>query len=156
MTIDKKKDDIHEKNSFFARLKAKLWGERKEQAEPDENHEIHLEPKYWPEVKDFMGSLDKIIETHTIDDANIKRINQRIVSYIEEQINKKGQVDDINARYSGLNTLVDRILSNNLGKVVGMKTGTTSTAEFSDAVSEFKIKLSHKKQSEIGQDDKPF
>jgi len=156
MTTDNKKDDIHKKASFFDRLKAKLFSSNNERAESNESHEIHLEPKYWPEVKDFMGSLDEIIETHTIDDPNIKRINQRIISYIEEQINKKGQVDDINARYSGLNTLADRILSHNLSKVVGMKSGVNSTADFSDAVSEFKIKLSHKKQSEVEQDDSPL
>jgi hypothetical protein len=152
MTSDNQRDDLHENLSLLGRIKAQLFGDAKSKSKNKltNEREIHLEPKYWPEVKDFMGNLDNIIESHTIDDNNIKRINQRIVDYIEEQINKKGQVEDLNTRYSGLNTLVDRILSNNLSKLVGLKEGTTSTADFSNAANEFKIKLSHKKENEIG------
>tara|TARA_R110002110_G_scaffold415836_1_gene657257 strand:- start:19183 stop:19653 length:471 start_codon:yes stop_codon:yes gene_type:complete len=153
MTTDNPKEALHEKTSLLGRIKAKLCGKAKNEIESDCEREIHLEPKYWPEVKDFMDNLDNIIESHTIDDNNIKRINQRIIDYIEEQINTKGQVEDINMRYSGLNTLVDRILSNNLSKLVGLKEGARSTADFSNAVNDFKIKLSHKKENEIKQDD---
>lgn len=149
MSTDQSNDDMHAKPGIFAKVLRLFKGSDKNVS--DNERKIHLEPKYWPEVKQFMDSLDDIIGSHTIEDDNIKRINQRVVDYIEEQINKKGQVEDIHARYSGLNTLADRILSNNLNKLVGLKESTHSSAEFSDAVKAFKVKLNEKKQAELDQ-----
>ncbi|MBS0286048.1 MAG: hypothetical protein JSR17_02045 [Proteobacteria bacterium] len=111
--------------------------------------EYHLEPKYWPEVIDFINNLNQLIETHTIDDTNIKHINQRIVDYVVDQINVKGSVVDIEQRYSGLNTLADRMLSSTFNKIVGLKHESTTHADFSEAVSNFKKRLAVRHQNEI-------
>lgn len=114
----------------------------------DENREIHLEPKYWPEVMDFIEQLNDLVDTHTIEDNNIRRVNQRIITYIEDQINHKGQLEDLESRYMALNTLADRILSHHLSKIVGIKESTSSTADFSEAVRTFKERLAQKLQAE--------
>ena len=147
MNIQKENENMHEKPSIFARI-LRFFFREKSQSLAKKEGEIHLEPKYWPEVQHFMKNLDQIVESHTIQDENIKRINQRVIDYIEDQINKKGQVEDINARYNGLNTLADRILSNNLNKLVGLKEGS-HTADFSNAVKDFKHELHEKKQAEL-------
>ncbi len=111
--------------------------------------EFHLEPKYWPEVKDFIDNLNHLIEIHTIEDSNVQHINQRIVDYVEDQINVKGQLKDVEQRYSALNTLADRILSNTISKIVGLKHVPTTHADFSEAVELFKKRLQKRHQNEI-------
>lgn len=114
-----------------------------------EKDKFHLEPKYWPEVKHFLDELNHAIEEHTIHDGNISQINQRIVDYIEEQINHKGQIEDIEERYSALNTLADRILSNSFNKIVGLKHSETTNTDFSDIIKNFKIDLEKRHREEI-------
>jgi hypothetical protein len=111
--------------------------------------ELHVEPKYWPEVRDFINNLNHIIETHTIEDSNVAHINQRIVEYVEQQINKKGQLADINQRYYALDTLADRLLSNTFNKIVGLKHVETTHADFTDAVAQFKNRLHARYKGEL-------
>ncbi len=111
--------------------------------------EFHLEPKYWPEVKDFIDNLNHLIQIHTIEDSNIQHINQRIVDYVEDQINVKGQLKDVEQRYSALNTYADRILSSTISKIVGLKHIPTTHADFSEAVELFKKRLEKRHQNEI-------
>src|SRR5689334_13828416 len=59
----------------------------------------HLEAKYWPEVKDYMETLQGLIKTHTIEDDNAMQVNERITNYIWQQINKKGSIEDLDKRY---------------------------------------------------------
>lgn len=111
-------------------------------------HEFHLEPKYWPEVREFIDTLNHIIKNHTIEEPNIQYINQRIIDYVIEQINVKGALDDVTERYNALNELSDRILANNLSKIVGLKHDMGTNPEFSHAVEEFKQKLMMRRQAE--------
>ena len=85
------------------------------------SHIIHLEPKYWPEVTDYMKKLSAIVKTNTIDDENVHSVNERILNYVLDQINKKGSIQDIEQRYLALETLADRILVVELVKIVGLK-----------------------------------
>lgn len=112
-------------------------------------HQRNLEPKYWPQVKDFLDAITEIIESHTIEDSNVQVINQRIVDYIADQINKKGAIEDVKERYLALDTLADRILVNNLSKIVGLKKSEGQRPEFSDAVNEFKKHLHERHQQEL-------
>ncbi len=109
----------------------------------------HLEPRYWPEVIDFIDNLNHLIELNTIQDSNIQHINQRIVDYVVDQINVKGSLKDIEQRYSALNTLADRIQSNTINKIVGLKHVSTTHADFSEAVDKFKKRLAQRHQNEI-------
>ncbi|MBS0290057.1 MAG: hypothetical protein JSS07_08510 [Proteobacteria bacterium] len=113
-----------------------------------EEEEFHLEPEYWLEVKDFIDNLNHLIEAHTISDGNVQRINQRIVNYIVEQINLKGSLTDIDEKYSALNTLADRLMSNTFSKIVGLKHENSTHAEFSNAVDQFKKRLEMRHQHE--------
>ena len=106
----------------------------------------HLEPKYWQEVIDFMNSIKSIIEKNTIDDDNVRHVNDRIITYVEEQINKKGAMKDRQERYAALDTLADRILVNNLSKIAGLK--HTEGRAFTDAVKQFKDSLHRRKVEE--------
>ncbi|MFI4937339.1 MAG: hypothetical protein ACHQJ6_02385 [Candidatus Berkiellales bacterium] len=112
-------------------------------------HPDQVEPKYWPEVVDFMETLNTIIDSHTIEDSNIQIINQRIVDYVQEQINIKGSLDDIEQRYLALDTLADRILVRNLSRIVGLKQNESTRAEFSEAIEHFKHRLHQRHQHEI-------
>src|SRR5438132_6564210 len=96
--------------SFFK----KLFSKRPTANGDSQDEEIHLEPKYWQEVIDFINTVNNLIKIHTIEDPNIEHVNTRIVDYIVEQINLKGSIKDAEQRYLALNTLADRILSNNL------------------------------------------
>jgi len=111
--------------------------------------EIHLEPKYWPEVKHFMNKINDIVVHSTIEDNNIHLVNQRIIDYVEKQINTKGSLEDIEQRYMALNTLADRILYNNLSKIVGLKHDKNSHADFTEAVAEFKRELEKRHQDDL-------
>lgn len=115
---------------------------------------IHLEPQYWPEVRDFMKNLNNLIETHTITDTNLQGVNQRILDYVLQQINIKGSIQDIEERYVALNTLADRILLKNLGKIVGLKENASTHADFSDAVEHFKKQLHIRYQAELKQPER--
>lgn len=110
---------------------------------------FHLEPKYWPEVKHFIDELNHAIEAHTIHDGNIAQINQRIVDYVEDQINHKGQIEDIEERYSALNTLADRILSNSFNKIAGLKHSENTNTDFSDIIKNFKVNLEKRHREEV-------
>ncbi len=110
---------------------------------------FHLEPKYWPEVVDFIDNLNQLIEANTISDSNIQHINQRIVDYVVDQINVKGSLKDIEQRYSALNTLADRIQSSTINKIVGLKHVSTTHADFSEAVDKFKKRLAIRHENEI-------
>lgn len=110
---------------------------------------IHLEPKYWPEVKDYMETLQELIKTHTVEDDNVAEVNERITNYIWQQINKKGSIQDIKKRYLALDTLADRILVTLLGKLAGLKEGEGTRAEFSEATSQFKKRLAARQIEEI-------
>lgn len=110
-----------------------------------------LEPKYWQEVIDFMETLDHLIKTYTIEDDNLRHVNQRIVDYVQEQINLKGSIKDIEERYSALDTLADRILTNNLSKIVGLKHTESSQAEFTEAIINFKKRLHHRYLEELNE-----
>ena len=114
----------------------------------DPTHErgAHLEPKYWQEVIDFMNAIKSIIEKNTIDDDNVRHVNERIITYVEEQINKKGSMKDRQERYAALDTLADRILVNNLSKIAGLK--HTEGRAFTDAVKQFKDSLHRRKAEE--------
>lgn len=116
--------------------------------------EFHLEPKYWQEVMDFIDKINELIKTHTIEDNNIQQVNQRIVDYIKEQINVKGEIKDIEVRYAALDTLADRILANSLNKIVGLKHSDNSRAEFSHTVAEFKRRLHQRHQAELAYNQK--
>ena len=135
---------------FLRRLFFKMYYLQKEKMlTPGKDKEIHLEPKYWSEVRELMGTLHNIIETHTTQEENIRIINQRILDYIEEQINVKGSIEDIEERYSALDTLADRILVKNLDKIVGLKHEGSTHAEFSEAIRHFKNRLHQRRQEEI-------
>ncbi len=129
----------------------KLFSRHKEAEEHHERivDEYHREPKYWPEVIDFIDNINHLIEINTISDSNIQHINQRIVDYMIDQINSKGSVEDIEQRYFALNTLADRILSNTLNKIVGLKHMPTTHADFTEAVGLFKKRLAQRQQNEI-------
>lgn len=143
---DKHSKDIQEKLSFLDRIIAIF---RKEDKTADLlDREFHLEPKYWPEVKEFIETLHTTIENHTIDDPNIQRVNNRIVDYILEQINNKGQIEDAEERHKALKTLTDRILSHNLNKIVGLKQNTEANTDFSDTVHVLQSKLLKRYQEE--------
>lgn len=111
---------------------------------------VHLEPKYWPEVMDFIQRLRAIIDESTIEDENIKIVNQRIVDYIEHEINVKGSIEDINKRYDALHTLADRILVKNISKLVGLKYSSTN-ADFSETIEIFKHRLTKRQEEELQQ-----
>lgn len=143
----KHSDEVQQKLSLFDKIIAMF--KRGSQSADHLDREIHLEPKYWPEVKEFIDNLNAIIDNHTIVDSNIHRVNERIVEYILEQINKKGQIEDVEQRYSALRTLSDRILSHHLNKVVGLKESTNSNTDFSDAVHSFQVKLELRHQQEL-------
>lgn len=120
--------------------------------EHDETHledNFHLEPKYWPEVIEFIDNLNHVIETHTIIGANVQHINQRIVDYVAHQINVKGSMEDLDKRYSALDTLADRILSNTFSKIAGLKHQESTHADFTDVVVHFKKRLHQRYQDEI-------
>lgn len=122
---------------------------KEEKGRSDFEKEIHLEPKYWPQVKHFMDDLQHIIKVHTIDDSNVQDVNQRILDYIQNQINVKGSLDDIEARYTALDTLADRLLVKNLSKIVGLKQNDSTRAEFSEAVETFKKSLHERHAEEV-------
>ena len=113
-----------------------------------EPHIIHLEPKYWPEVTDYMKKLSAIVKTNTIDDKNVHSVNERILNYVLDQINKKGSIQDIEQRYLALETLADRILVVELVKIVGLKQKEGSRAEFTEPTFAFKKRLTERKKSE--------
>lgn len=127
----------------------KLFHRQHAKAREVSEGQYDLEPKYWPEVVDFIDNLNHLIEIHTIDDSNIKRINERIVDYVVDQINVKGSMQDIEERYDALNTLADRMLSNTFNKIVGLKRETSTQAGFSEAVVKFKKRLAIRHQNEI-------
>lgn len=110
---------------------------------------FHLEPKYWPEVIEFMNNLNQVIETHTISGSNVQHVNQRIIDYVAEQINVKGQVEDVDKKYSALDTLADRILSNTFSKIAGLKHEENTHADFTDIVLQFKKRLHQRYQDEV-------
>lgn len=114
-----------------------------------EAHTIHLEPKYWPEVTDYIHNLSNIVKCNTIEDDNIQQVNERILSYVLDQINKKGSIDDFETRYLALQTLADRILLIELGKIVGLKHNAGTTAQFSEATQLFKKRLMMRRESEM-------
>lgn len=115
-------------------------------------HTIHLEPKYWPEVMDYMQNLSDIVKSNTIEDDNIQQVNERILTYILDQINKKGSIEDLEARYLALETLADRILLVELGKIVGLKQNEGTIAQFSEATKNFKERLITRRKSELHPD----
>ena len=127
--------------AFFKRL----FGKSSSTPKTLKEEELRLEPKYWQEVIDFMTTLKNIVHKHTIDDDNVRHVNDRIITYVEEQINKKGAVKDRSQRYAALDTLADRILVNNLSKIAGLK--HTEGTEFSEAVKRFKEDL-HRRQTQ--------
>lgn len=118
------------------------------------NGKDHLEAQYWPEVKHFMDEIDKLVETHTIDDDNIRVVNQRILDYMVTQINAKGSIENIEQRYAALNTLADRILVNNLSKLVGVKKTDSTSADFTSAVDHFKEALEKRHELEVKSTEK--
>lgn len=114
---------------------------------------IHLEPKYWPEVMDYMETLQGIIKNNTIEDDNVAQVNERITDYILQQINKKGSIEDINKRYMALDTLADRILVIELSKLAGLKQNEGSRTEFSDLTKAFKKRLAARRVEDIRNQD---
>lgn len=118
-------------------------------AKDQELHAIHLEPKYWPEVMDYMQSLSSIVKSNTIEDDNIQQVNDRILTYVLDQINKKGSIHDLKARYLALETLADRILLIEVGKIVGLKQSEGTTAQFSEATQIFKKRLMARRENEL-------
>lgn len=126
--------------------KSKL-AEGQDKIQIDDN--FHLEPKYWPEVIEFINNLNHVIETHTIAGANVQHINQRIVDYVAHQINVKGSVVDLDKRYSALDTLADRILSNTFSKIAGLKHQENTHADFTDVIIQFKKRLHQRYQDEV-------
>lgn len=147
MSHKKHSDEVQQKLSLLDKIIAVFKGEKTDPEAALKRGE-HLEPKYWPEVKEFIDLLNEIVASHTISDANVERINHRIVEYIEEQINIKGQIENVEERYSSLKTLSDRILTHNLNKLVGLKVSTDSNTDFSDAVNLFKYRLEERKMKE--------
>jgi hypothetical protein len=149
---------MQQNQSFFdqlARYFVEHWeivrgwfGQEQSQQKEDKRR---LEPKYWPEVMDLMDTLNKLIESHTIDDINIRHVNTRILEYLEEQINTKGTLSNLDQRYSALDTVADRFLTNSLNKIVGLKHQEDSHAEFSEAISIFKKRLRERKDQELKQ-----
>jgi hypothetical protein len=109
---------------------------------------LKVEPKYWPEVVDFMNQLKTIVNKNTIDDGNVHSLNDRIISYVEKEINQKGKLPDIEKRYAALDELADRILVVSLGKIVGMKKTSDTQAVFTDAVTHLKNALHERKRVE--------
>ena len=135
------------KKGFFTWLKNLFSGKGKAGSDkPLYEHGRHLEPKYWQEVIDFMDSIKGIIDKNTIDDENIRHVNDRIITYVADQINKKGEMKDRAERYAALDTLADRILVNNLSKIAGLK--HTEGRAFTDAVKQFKDSLHRRKAEE--------
>jgi hypothetical protein len=96
-----------------------------------------------------MDHINNIVTSHTIDDDNIRIVNQRILDYMMKEINAKGSIEDIEKRYYALSTLADRILVNNLSKLVGLKKDEFKGPEFSEAVSDFKRELQKRHEREI-------
>lgn len=113
-----------------------------------EAHSIHLEPKYWPEIRDYIDTLRDIIERNTISDQNIQQVNERIVEYVLEQINRKGLIADPTQRYLALETLVDRVLLVDLSKIAGLKQNEGTQAQFSQATAELKKHLMNRQREE--------
>jgi len=111
--------------------------------------EIRMEARYWPEVQEFMNTLNALVKSHTIDDSNVEHINGRIMEYILHQINAKGAIENVNERYEALDTLADRILSNSLSKIVGLKHNESNYAEFTEVVEHFKERLHQRHNQEI-------
>lgn len=143
--------DPKQGTGFIAWIKSLIaWSNRlAAEARKPLSKDIHLEPKYWPEVKDYMESIKAIIKSHTIEDANVQQVNENITNYIFAQINKKGSIEDIEERYLALDTLADRILVNELSKIAGLKQSEGTRAEFSEATQAFKKRLAvrHKEDS---------
>lgn len=138
--------------SGFANFFRKLFHLKLKEAKPfspsDRNRK--LEPRYWQETIDFITTLKSLIDHHTIHDANVQQINQRIVDYIETQINIKGSIPNLNDRYNALNIYVDRLLSNTFNKIVGLKKDEIRPrADFTLAVEKFKQRLQQRRQEEM-------
>lgn len=132
-------------HSLFVTIKCCFVPSKKAQ----KNGKEHLEAQYWPEVKHFVTHINQLVQDNTIDDDNIKIVNQRIIDYMSEQINAKGSIENVEQRYTALNTLADRLLVNNLSKIVGLKQSTTTSANFTDAVEHFKEDLQKRFESEV-------
>lgn len=117
--------------------------------QPIRGEPAHLEPKYWQEVIEFMEELKALVETHTIDDENIHYMNQRVIEYIEKQINVKGKMLDLQERYLALDTFLDQISVKYLSKLVGMKHTEMTKTEFIDCVEKLKKGLHQRRQKEM-------
>ena len=137
------------KSSLWGFIRAFLTGRSNGNGEHQPpKDDFHLEPRYWPEVKHFMARINDIVDSNTIEDQNVHVVNQRIIDYVESQINKKGSMHDIEERYMALSTLADRVLINNLSKIVGMKQVDSTHADFSNAVHDFKEALAARRAQE--------
>ena len=110
--------------------------------------QMRLEPQYWPEVTSFMNKIKGIVDNNTIDDGNVHSLNDRIISYVQKELNQKGKLEDIDKRYDALDELADRILVVSLGKIVGLKKTTDTQAVFTVAVADFKNALHERKRAE--------
>lgn len=140
--------------SKIAKIFRSLFGGMKQRFEPQlKDYDVTgpkvVEPKYWPETIELMENLDRIIQEHTKASPTNDQINKRILEYVEEQINTKGSIEDTKLRAEALETVADRILSTTLDKIVGLEPQTDTRMEFSNAVAEFKQKLSQRLQSDI-------
>lgn len=152
MSEFKHSDDVQEKLSLLDRIINVFRNKKTEEfSYKDENE---LEPRYWPEVREFIDNLNTVIDSHTQADANAERVNERVVEYIVEQINEKGKIQDVEKRYSALRTLSDRVLTHHLNRLAGVKKATEYNTDFSDVVNLFKTKLDIRRENEVTDDQK--
>lgn len=142
--------EIHKKQGLFHFLKH-LFCKNKSPFSSSSlsNKKAQLEPKYWPEVIELKETLEQLVLSHTKKDENVRHINEQILTYIQKEINKKGAIADIDARYTALETIADRILTEKLNNLAGLQLDNSVKAEFTEAINTFKEKLSIRYRQEI-------
>lgn len=130
-------------DNFLQKFIKKVFG-TKQKSHTAANDDKIPEPKYWLEVQTFIENLKYLISTHTDDSENSRRINENIINYIEDQINQKGSISNKSSQQEQILILADKILVHSLNKIAGLKPQTTSKADFSDAVKDFKIQIKNR------------
>ncbi len=97
--------------------------------------------QFWPETQQFIDTLHDIVEKRTQNDASKRRMNDQILSHLVSQIESKGHHGTDLEKAQALEIIADRVLTNTMGKFVGLDQTEDGTMAFSKAVLDFKLEL---------------